>query len=443
MSRHTLFYIFAGLFALAATVLAWNWMQNRPTIVTIAVGPGGAETDRVVRAFERSFAADRGTVRFRVIPTSGASESARALDEGRAQFAVVRSDADISDTGQTVAILNRRPVVIVARRDEGIEGFVDLARKRVGIVRVTDSNKGLFDRISAGFDFAKDSITTIELDIAQATDALLRDRVDALVIAAPPGSSVMSQIMTTLGRELGDNLRIVGVEGSQGIAVRFVGIESTEVPQGAFGGTPARPLQTFSTISIAYRVVARRDVAASTVADVARAIDDGRITLARDLPLALRIEIPESDANFGLPVHPGATAYLDGESFTFFDQWGDIILYLMWGLSMVVSALVAAVGLMSRRRREEAMAGLDGLVGLVDAVRIAPDIEALERLDNETDAIFRAAISAARSHLIDADSLAAYRLGVDEVRRLIGERRADLTKATAAARRKRGPVAVA
>jgi TRAP-type uncharacterized transport system substrate-binding protein len=447
MKRHTLLYVLAGIFALFATGFALNWAQNRPTLITIAVGPAASETDRVIRAFERSFSNERSSIRFRIVQTSDAADSAKALDAGKAQFAVLRSDSDISETGQTVAILNRRPVVIVSRRTERIEGFVDLARKRVGLVRVTDSSRALFEKIAQSFDFQADTINAIEVPAAQAGEALLLDRVDALFLVAPTGSSLVSTLMVELGRELGDQLRIVGVEGAQGLAVRFVGIEPAEVPQGAFGGTPARPMQTLSTVAIGYRIAARRDVSASLVADVARAIDDARITLARDLPLALRIEIPEPSANFGLPVHPGATAYLDGESFSFFDVWGDMVLYGMWGLSMVVSALVAGAGLFSRRKREDALKGIDGLVGLVDAVKIAPDIEGLDRLEDEADTIFRTAISAARSHLIDADALTAYRLGIDEVRRLIADRRADLQRMTvdvarAAARRKRGPVAV-
>lgn len=175
MKRHTLLYVLAGLFALVATGFALNWAQNRPTLVTIAVGPAASETDRVIRAFERSFSNERSGIRFRILQTGDSAESAKALDAGKAQFAVLRSDSDISETGQTVAILNRRPVVIVARRSERIEGFVDLAQKRVGLVRVTDSSRPLFDKIAQSFDFQANTINAIEVQAAQAAEALLRE----------------------------------------------------------------------------------------------------------------------------------------------------------------------------------------------------------------------------------------------------------------------------
>ncbi len=447
MSRHFWFYVIAGLFALIATGVVGYWYSNRPTVMSVAVGPPGAETDRIIRAFERSFAGTGESVRFRVLPTQGAADSARAIDSGAAQLAILRSDADISATGQTVAILNRRPVTIAAKRAKEIEGFVDLRGKRVGVVTLTDSNRPLFERLAASFDMPTDAATIVELDPNQAADALVRDRVDALFLAMPAGSAAINAIMGKLGRELGETLRIVGIESAGGIATRYPGFEAAEVPQGAFGGTPARPLQTLSTVAIAYRLVARRDVEPRIVADVARAIDEARITLSRDFPLALRIEIPEPTANAGLPVHPGAAGYLDGENYSFFDAWGDIILYVMWGASMIASAIVAGIGLFHRRKRETAMEGLDGLVGLLDEVKLAPDLAALEQAEREAEDIYRTAIAAARRNLIDADALTAYRAGVDEVRRCIADRRGTIARAAAevaraAAKRRRGPVAV-
>ena len=54
-----------------------------------------------------------------------------------------------------------------------------------------------------------------------------------------------------------------------------------------------------------------------------------RQALIAENPAAARIEMPDTDKDAAIPVHPGAEAYVDGEEKTFMDRYSDLI---WWGI---------------------------------------------------------------------------------------------------------------
>src|ERR1700731_1997927 len=93
---------------------------------------------------------------------------------------------------------------------------------------------------------------------------------------------------------------------------RFPGLESIDVPAGAFRGRPPTPDDTVTTLGITYRFVAPNTMLDGVAGAIARSIFKTKAQLVAKTPLASQIEAPDpDDKNPVLPVHPGVAAYLD------------------------------------------------------------------------------------------------------------------------------------
>ena len=114
--------------------------------------------------------------------------------------------------------------------------------------------------------------------------------------------------------------------------------EASEIPAGAFGGSPDKPDDEVKTISFSHHIVARKGLSEATVAAFTRQLFAIRQQLMTEFPLAAKIETPDTDKDAVIPAHPGAAAFVDGEEKTFLDRYSD---YIWWGL-MALSAMGSA-----------------------------------------------------------------------------------------------------
>src|SRR5580704_18235893 len=96
----------AGLLFFAAAVGA-AFIMLRPTTLRIAVGPAGSDDLQLIQAMAQNFATEGGSVRLSVTTTAGPVDSLAALDAGKAELAVGRTDEDMPEGTQSVAIMRK------------------------------------------------------------------------------------------------------------------------------------------------------------------------------------------------------------------------------------------------------------------------------------------------------------------------------------------------
>src|SRR3954463_7742032 len=77
----------AGLLAIIGAGAGGYYFAMRPVTLRIAVGPPNSDDVKVIQTLAQAFA--HNSVRLRPIPTEGASSSAAALSEGKADLAVI------------------------------------------------------------------------------------------------------------------------------------------------------------------------------------------------------------------------------------------------------------------------------------------------------------------------------------------------------------------
>ncbi|AWN45099.1 C4-dicarboxylate ABC transporter substrate-binding protein [Methylobacterium terrae] len=436
MRRHVPIVLAALLALVATALLAYQWL-GQPTSLRVAVGPSGSEDARLVVAVAQTLARTHEEVRLRPIATSGVAESAAAAEQGKADLAVVRSDVGIPASTQTVAILHRDAVLLLAA-DPAIAAVPDLRGRRVGIVRNPAGNTRLLTSILEHYEVPADAVATVPLgDGREAGEALRENRVDAVMVVSPltgrTAADVVAGITKGNGIAAGGTPTFIPIGEAAVLARRWPALESVEIARGTFGGTPPRPAETVTTVGVSHRLVAQARLADSTVSELTRLLFVSRPGLAAEVPLANQIEAPETSKSASLPVHPGAQAYYEGEVESFFERYGDWFYLVVMCVSILGSAAATLVSRAANRSRARDMALLRQLLAIVRASRDVEDEPELGDLERQADEILAEALARAGAGAIDNAGVAAFTLGLDQARRAIAERRALLVERQAQA----------
>src|ERR1700720_3131324 len=91
-------------FALIAVVALTLRFAGGPRVLKVAVGPADGDNAKLIEAIARHLERDGGRIRFVVLPVDDLAQSAKALEQGRADLAVIRSDIAIPQNGASVII---------------------------------------------------------------------------------------------------------------------------------------------------------------------------------------------------------------------------------------------------------------------------------------------------------------------------------------------------
>ena len=107
------------------------------------------------------------------------------------------------------------------------------------------------------------------------------------------------------------------------------------------------------------------------------------------MPIAAKIEKPDTDKDAALPAHPGAAAYIDGNERTFMDQYSDYIWGAVLLLSLLGSGSAAVRHYIKRDERRLNTSHREKLLATISEVRKIESIEQLDVLQREADDILR------------------------------------------------------
>jgi hypothetical protein len=257
----------------------------------------------------------------------------------------------------------------------------------------------------------------------EAAEALREGRVDAIFAVGALTGRSLNDVVTAVSRATGAPPGFVPLPEAEAIAQRAPAYQSFEVVRGAFGGTPPRPADGFNTVSVTHRLLAHAETGDAEIAEFTRLLFVMRPVLSAEVPLANRIEEPDTAKGSSLPVHPGAAAYYDGETLSFFERYGDWFYLVVMVAGLGGSAVAGLVGRAANRTRTRTMGLLGDLLAIVHGARVAGSEADLDRLDRDADGILVQALTRAGEGVLDEGSLVAFQLGLDQARRAIAERR--------------------
>ena len=422
----------AGMLALVGAVSSAYYFAMRPVTLRIAVGPPNSDDLKVVQTLTQSFA--QSHVRLKPLQTDGAVASATALADGKADLAIIRGDLEVPKNAQAVATLRKNVVVLwvppaakVAAKDKKagakITKIQHLAGRRIGVVGRTPANVNLLKIILAQYGVDSSKLDIAQFPASEAAEAIRNQKADAYLAAGPVNSKITTDAINASMRD-GAAPKFLAIHAAAAIAQNYPAYEASEIPAGAFGGSPARPEDEVKTIGFSHHIVARKSVAEATVATFTRQLFAVRQTLLSEFPLAAKIETPDTDKDAAIPVHPGAAAYVDGEEKTFLDRYSDYIWFTLMGMSLLGSVGAWFASYLKKDERGNNSSLHERLLDMLTAARHCDSTDELDRMQAEADNILRETLVCFEQGAIAEGTLTAFNIALEQFHNAVADRKA-------------------
>ncbi len=430
--RKTILAVVASILVALGGAAAALYFYNRPTVLEVAV-PRLAEDLRVMTAAAHIFAHEHNEIRLHLVPVEDSAAGAALLDQGKADLAVVRGDIALTASAQTLAILHRNSVLLIAPGGSKLRHIPDLRGKRVGVVHelgTVDPNTRLLEDILAQYDIAPSAVTFAPLAPGDVRAAVEASKVDAIFAAPAPQSGMDHDIVAAMAAVSKKPLVFVPISEAKAISKRFPALEPMEIVQGAFGGDPPRPAAAFDSLSVNVLLMARNTLRDDVAAEVTRLFFSHRGAIALAAPLANLIEAPSTDKGGAIPVHQGAADYLDGTERGFFERYSDLFYIGAMLLSLVGSGAAALASRLNPDPHHRTEQLTEKLLEILHGARAATSHADLDRFEQEVDEVLMGVLGDRQMRGVEAPSLHLVTLALDETRRAIIDRRQSLSRDT-------------
>jgi hypothetical protein len=221
------------------------------------------------------------------------------------------------------------------------------------------------------------------------------------------------------------------IDEAKTLARRNPSISEETLAKGMLSSAPAMPDDDLDTIGLQWLLVAQSRMPATTAEELARAIYENKAELALDNGFASRIEPASVDKDAFIVAHPGAAEYINDDTKSFMDRYSDILYLGAGALSIIGSIFVGIYTKVSRIAPEKASELATAILNVGERIAHADSTDALDRLQDELEAILRGAVIGLRDGTISSDGLDTFRLGYEFVRDEIAMRRESLKRQAA------------
>jgi TRAP transporter TAXI family solute receptor len=362
----------------------------------------------------------------RVLRTDNSAAAAAAVDAGQAELAIVRSDVAVPKRAGTVLIVHKDAGLLLAIPRSKIAKVADLAKKRVGIVPSDPANIQLFEDLLNYYGIAADSVSRIRLQTDQVATLSTSKLVDAVFVVAPLQAPLAQQVFTALSDTEKSRPALIEIKNAEAFAARRIGVSKIDVPAGYFGGVTQQPSDDVATIAVDHQLVAALAMSEGTVDHMIKWFFSMRRALAERAPFAAYMEAAVTEKGAPFALHPGATAYYQDTEKSFLDQYGDWFYIMAMVFGGVGSAIASLISSFQAHGRRTAMAVIDELIGIEVKARETTTLAVLRDLDAAVNRVALKGLHRARESRFDEAGLETVRLAIDEARRAISTRRAEL-----------------
>jgi len=430
--RKLMFVALAAILAVVGALAGTYYFAMRPETLRIAVGPANSDDVKLVQALTQGFARTRSQIRLRAIPTDGAIASAQALADGKVDLAIIRGDLTVPKNAQAVATLRKNVAVLWVPAAAKIKGkkaavaitrIAQLAGHRIGVVGRTEANVNLLKVILQQYGVDPAKVEIVEFPASEIADAIRSQKADAYLAAGPVNSRITAEALAASTRD-GAAPTFLAIDSAEAIAQNHPVYEASEIPAGAFGGSPDRPDDDVKTISFSHHIVARKDLSDSTIAAFTRQLFAVRQAVMAEFPMAAKIETPDTDKDAVIPVHPGAAAFVDGEEKTFLDRYSDFIWWGLMGLSAMGSAGAWFAGYLKKDERNTNTSLRERLLDMLGAARRCDSLEELDRMQAEADDILRNTLQCFEHGAVEEGALTAFNIALEQFHNAVADRKA-------------------
>lgn len=425
-------YVFIALVSVLAvggiaTLLLNSGLVRWP--LTVATGPALEGGPLFLNTITQVFAEERPHVRLQRIQTDTLEASAKAMESGAADLAVVRSDIAMPANGLTIAIFRRDSLVLIVSAHSHIESLQGLSGKKVGLLKAGLDEQDrhlerLLDAVLGFYNVAPERVRRVFLSPEEVGAAMARKDVAGVLALGPAGPGPVAKAIAAITHATNATPQLVGDKQAEAIAKQIPGSESNEIEEGAFGGASPRPEEALTTLAVTYRLVGRHTLPDFIAGEIARLLFLAKARLISTSPLAMQIEAPDSGDDDGdsLPAHPGAAAFFNGEQTSLVDSATSIFYLASIILGIFGSGFAWLLGYWKTPSSNGGRIEIDRLIAIMREAREA-DSQALDQLEDEIDEIVARSLGQGGGKALDADQLNILSIVIRQARQALDKKR--------------------
>jgi TRAP-type uncharacterized transport system substrate-binding protein len=413
----------AIVLAVMAVAVGASYFALKPTEFKVAVPASNTLDQRVIGQAAEMLRAQRAPVRLELVTSENTRAALDALEAGKVNLAVVRSDSALQGRAHTVMIMRREVAVLIAPKTGKLQKVADLPNTTIGIAREGPVDTSLLFPVLDYYGIGRDKAKYLPVPVGDIANQFRQKKIDAVIAVAGVATKQMSDVIAEAARGIKGPLQFIDIEEADAIAKRIPALESTEIEQGAFGGRPPRPAESFNTLGFSIRLVATPLSDNDAIADLMRHLYLIRQNISAAIPGAGLMVAPDVEEATSFLIHPGVRAYVSGEQKTWFDQYSDFIYLGLFFGSGIGSVAAGMFGWMSGKRRYDLMAPVRRIETVLDKVRDAQNAAELDAAEREADEIFREVFGLGARGDIPPGGIASFDMAMTELRGRISARR--------------------
>lgn len=421
--RYPMLAFIAGLLGLIGLGALGYYVTTWPTTLKVAVGPVSNDNVRIVAAAIQTLQKEREPFRLRLITTDGGAQSSAALDAGKADLAIVRTDIAFPRNGATVAVMHVDHAILVTPGNSGIQTVADLKGKSVAIARDNVGNAKLVNIIAAQAGLAEGDVKVEATRFNDIRAALDQRKIHAVLAVGPTSGRLLFDVVNIVTDSGQGQITFIPVPETSAIEQRYPLLEADTLVRGLFGGQTPRPDKDTPTLTVSHLLLASKALADTTVSDFTRVLLNAKLQIAAEAPLASKMEAPDQEKTSPIPIHPGTITYLDGQTTTFLERYGDWFYIAIMGLGLGGSGLAGYLSYAAARTRKGVMGMLSDLEQVILDVRKARDEKTLSVLADRTDTLFNQTLKHATNSNVDPAAMTAFNMAFNHANSAITERR--------------------
>ncbi len=420
-TRLVIVLIAMALLALSAVGAGVLWCV-RPTHLSIAVGPRDSAEARFSYHLAMQMEHAHASVRLSVLPNIDGRQAAAALAHGKADLAIIRSDAPVPEHSRAVAILEKSLLLLIVRPDSEIHSIADLKGKRVAVRGMGSGNDILIRRLLGQYEVSDVNPQAVTSDVP--IDQLLYagQGFDVVVAIEPLSYIANTTAFEDLAHRMG-SFSVFPINDSNALEMKISGLYAETLNAGLLSGSPRIPDQDMNTLAVQTMLVAYDDLPEPVIVDVMRVLFENRNDLAVNHNFATHITAPDLDIDAQIPPHGGAIQYTESDVESFMDRYSDLIYLSLSAGSVFVSVGFALFSSLIRVKPCKASEHTHAVVKLVDDMRAAETLSDLDLIEIQLENILKQVLQGLRDGTISSDGLDAFRLGYEHAHTALVERR--------------------
>lgn len=403
---------------------------THPTTLSVAAGSSDGAAVQLMSTIAARLASTNASVRLNVIDKGNALDAVKAFSAGEADLAIARPDIGDLSTAETVVVVTRGVVLLVAPPGSSIAEMDDLKGKTVGVVGGA-VNRRVAEALTS--EYALDAAKTQFKDLTpgEIPQALKSKQVAAFLVVVPMNEKYLTMLRGLFPRNGKQTLHLIPIEAASAIAAVRKYYQEFDLPKGAVQGSPPVPDDDMKTLHVPFYLVAGKKLSNDVVSTLTQAIMAARRDLIGEYPPIADISEPDTDKTDGdndtyLPVHPGAAAVYSGNVQSFFDKYGDQFFYGSMLLGTLGSLFAAAWKFMTKDEggpEKRSVMRLHALTELIKKAETEADLAAAEQ---QIDDILRSELEKCAAGKADAAEAAALGLATHRLEYLAAQRRATI-----------------